>query len=120
LIAVEKELEARIGLYCQIYEEIHKKISELNFENAGEIASKIFEEVAKDLRKQSFQPKEKKVQPATEKQREALHKFGVKKIPQNLSMQEASKILNRLISLSKENNSTAIDRAVEELNNSWV
>jgi hypothetical protein len=117
---MEKELEARVGLYCQVYGEIHRKISELNLENTAEIAEKIFEEVAKDLRKQSFQPKERKGQPATEKQKEALHKFGVKKIPENLSMREASKVLNRLISLSKESDRTTLDRAVEELNRDWV
>ena len=118
-----KNLEARIGLYCQIYEEVHKRVSGLNFENAGEIAGKIFEQIAKDLRRQKFQPKERNKQNqrlATEKQKEALHKFGVKKIPENLSMREASKVLNRLISLSKENDRASLDRAVGELNKDWA
>ena len=120
---MEEALKAKIGLYCQIYEEAHKRVSGLNFENAGEIAGKIFEQIAKDLRRQKFQPKERNKQNqrlATEKQKEALHKFGVKKIPENLSMREASKVLNRLISLSKENDRASLDRAVGELNKDWA
>ena len=45
---------------------------------------------------------------ATKKQREAIHKFGVQKIPKDLSRKEASEILNELIGYSKENGREAI------------
>jgi hypothetical protein len=56
---------------------------------------------------------------ATKKQREALHKFGIKDIPENLSKKEASEILDRLVGFSKDGDSESIAKFVEELNAKW-
>jgi hypothetical protein len=122
---MEESIEERIEFYFRIYERIYQRISRSNLENAKDVALKVFEEVAKDLRAEQFNRSRAKggkagEKPATEKQREALQKFGVKKVPENLSMREASKALNILINLSKEKDRTAIEKAVEELNQNWV
>ena len=128
---MEKKFEERIEFYCQIFEQTHNRVSRTYPENAREIALKIFEEIAKDLRSEQIaesrkmenkaeQKKEGNDSLATKRQREASHKFGVKKVPENLTMEEASKILNRLINLSKYNDRTAIDRVVEEQNRDWA
>lgn len=85
-------------------------------------------EVSRDLRKetvikqrnrerQMFERNDEGL--ATKKQREAIHKFGVQKIPKDLSKKEASEILNELIGYSKENDREAISRLVKELNQKW-
>jgi hypothetical protein len=56
---------------------------------------------------------------ATKKQREALHKFGIKDIPDNLSKKEASEILDRLVGFSKDGDSQSITKFIEELNAKW-
>ena len=52
----------------------------------------------------------------SQKQRQALHKFGIQNVPEELTSKEASEVLDMLISLSKERNSEAINKMVEELN----
>jgi hypothetical protein len=128
---MEQETKERIENYCQMFEEIHKKVSRMNPEDAKEVALKILEEIAKDLRSEQInrsrgmankagEEKGSKENLVTQKQREALHRFGIKNVPGNLSMREASSILNRLISLSRTNDRTSIDKAVEELNRDWA
>jgi hypothetical protein len=113
---MEKEIEEKIELYSKIYEEIWKRMS--NIENAKELSIKILEEIAKDLRSERIDKKKgcnKKNNQATKKQRGALKRFGIRNIPENLSKKEASDILNRLIGLSKEDKAS-LSRAIEELN----
>ncbi|MDI6799050.1 MAG: hypothetical protein QMD12_03620, partial [Candidatus Aenigmarchaeota archaeon] len=94
--------------------------------HAVEIALGIFGEIAKDLRTEQIAQlriKQKAAEPeglATERQREALHKFGVKRIPENLSKEEASEALDLLIGFSKEGDNESISRIVEELNRRWA
>lgn len=113
---MEKEIEEKIELYSKIYEEIWKRIS--NIENAKELSLKILEEIAKDLRSERIDKKKgsnKENNQATKKQRGALKRFGLKNIPENFSKKEASDILNRLIGLSKDEKAS-LSRAIEELN----
>jgi len=124
---MEGKIEGKIELYCRIYEQIYQRVSKLAMGNAGDIALKIFNEVVRDLKDRAFQKSEESNQAnereeklATEKQKEALHKFGVKRVPENLSMREASKVLNKLVSLSKRNNRSALDKAIDELNREWA
>jgi hypothetical protein len=56
---------------------------------------------------------------ATKKQKEAIHKFGIKDIPKNLSKKEASEILDKLVGFSKDGDSQSIAKIVEELNAKW-
>ena len=126
---MEEKIEEKIELYCKIYEELHERVSESNLENAGEIALRMFEEIAKDLRSEQIARwrSEGKIsgdarsneELATQRQREALERFGIKKIPENLSIREASAILNKLNNLSREQDREAIDRVIEELNRDW-
>ncbi|KCZ71292.1 hypothetical protein ANME2D_02494 [Candidatus Methanoperedens nitroreducens] len=61
-------------------------------------------------------PKEKNARPATDKQRYALHKFGIENVPESLTKKEASEILNNLICLSRERDKKSINEMVERLN----
>jgi len=121
-------LEERIERFCRIYKQVYQRISKLNLENADEVALRIFMELSKELREEPLakrRSREKQISErsdeklATKKQREAIHKFGVQKIPKDLSKKEASEILNKLIGLSKENDGDAISRLVQELNQRW-
>lgn len=145
---MEKKIEERIDLYCEIYEKAFEKASKANPENARYIANEILEQVARDLRSeliselqkgnngyadnktkpdeaekkdkdgikdQTGKPKEN-ANPPTEKQIQALHKFGIKTISKNLGKKEAAEILNSLISFSREGNKEAVNQMVEELN----
>jgi hypothetical protein len=129
MLKMEIKIDERIGLYCEIFHELYDRISKLIPEHAVEIALGIFEEIAKDLRteqiaqwrikRKSDENAESDVR-ATAKQREALHKFGVKHIPEDLSKEEASEALDLLIGFSKEGDSESISRIVEELNRRWM
>jgi hypothetical protein len=137
------EIEERINLYSEIYHKAYEQASKVHPDNARYIASEIFREVARDLRSelisklqrensrenkvkeagenkagnnQRDKPTEENDTPATEKQRHALHKFGLENVPENMTKKEASEILNSLISLSKEGDREAINEIVEELN----
>jgi hypothetical protein len=126
---MEIKIDERIGLYCEIFHELYDRVSKLIPEHAVEIALGIFEEIAKDLRSEQIaqwkirrksDESTRNEELATPKQREAIHKFGIKKIPEDLSKEEASEILERLIGFSKEGDSASIDQTVDELNQKWT
>lgn len=137
---MEKKIEEKIDLYCGIYQQAYEKAAKVNPDSARHMASEIFEQVARDLRSelisqlrkeenneeggnngQKVKEKDNDI-PATKKQRQALHKFGIEHIPEDLTKKEASEILNKLIGLSKEGNREAINEIVKDLNadNDWV
>jgi hypothetical protein len=119
-------MEEEIELYCRIYEKIRERLSKENPQETLAVALKIFEEVAKDLRV-GLMEKQKKAKAssrnegnsATKRQREALHRFGVKDIPEDLSKKEASEILDKLVGFSKEGDSQSIAKLVGELSAKW-
>jgi hypothetical protein len=120
--AVEEEIE----LYCRIYEKIRERLSKENPQEALNVALKIFEEVARDLRAKGIERRKKaktssrkEGNSATKRQREALHRFGVKDIPEDLSKKEASEILDRLVGFSKQGDSQSIAKLVGELSAKW-
>jgi hypothetical protein len=120
-------MEEEIELYCRIYEKIRERLSKENPQEALNVALKIFEEVARDLRARGMERgKRAKASggseggSATKRQREALHRFGVKDIPEDLSKKEVSEILDKLIGLSKSKDNTALGKVIEELNRKWV
>jgi hypothetical protein len=120
-------MEEEIELYCRIYEKIRERLSKENPQEALNVALKIFEEVARNLRakgiergKRTKASGESEEGSATKRQREALHRFGIKDIPEDLSKKEASEILDKLIELSRNKDSTALGKVVEELNRKWV
>jgi hypothetical protein len=126
---MEINIDERIGLYCEIFHQLYDRISKLIPEHAVEIALGIFEEIAKDLRteqiaqwriKRKSEERTESEELATAKQREALHKFGVKHIPQDLTKEEASEALDLLIGFSKAGDSESITRTVKELNRRWT
>jgi hypothetical protein len=129
MVKMEIKIDERIGLYYEIFHELYDRISKLIPEHAVEIALGIFEEIAKDLRseqiaqwkiKRKSDESAESEELATPKQREAIHKFGIKKIPEDLSKEEASEILDKLISFSKERDSASIEQTVDELNQKWI
>jgi signal recognition particle GTPase len=118
--------EDKVNFYCELFRAVYERVSKVCPEGARDVALKIVEEIAKDFRSErSSQPKakveakEETVELATKKQREALHKFGIKDIPENLTKQEASEILDRLVGFSKDGNSESIAKFVEGLNAKW-
>ncbi|RLI92294.1 MAG: hypothetical protein DRO65_00265 [Candidatus Altiarchaeales archaeon] len=123
---MEEKIERKVDFYCLLYEKIQRRLSSLNIGDVKEVALKIFEQVIKETEKERTSQKSKKENKidkekklATKKQREALHKFGLKKIPKDLTKKEASEILDKLISYSKEDDREAISRLVQELNMRW-
>jgi 5-methylthioribose kinase len=117
--------EDKVNFYCELFKAVYERVSKVCPEGAREVALKIIEEIAKDVR--SEQARQSKVEEssvtsdelATKKQREALHKFGIKEIPEDLSKKEASEILDRLVGFSKGGDSESIAKFVEELNAKW-
>jgi hypothetical protein len=121
--------EDKVNFYCELFKAVYERVSKVCPEGAREVALKIIEEIAKDIRsEQARQLKaETKVEEgsvtsdelATKKQREALHKFGIKDVPENLSKKEASEILDKLVGFSKGGDSESIAKFVEGLNAKW-
>jgi signal recognition particle GTPase len=117
--------EDKVNFYCELFRAVYERVSKVCPEGAREVALKIIEEIAKDIR--SEQARHSKLEEssvtsdelATKKQREALHKFGIRDIPENLSKKEASEILDRLVGFSKDGDSESIAKFVEELNAKW-
>ena len=119
----------KVDFYCELFKAVYERVSKVCPEGAREVALKIIEEIAKNIR--SGQVRRSKVEAkidessvlteelATKKQREAIHKFGIKEIPKNLSKKEASEILDKLVGFSKDGNSQSIVKFVEELNAKW-
>ena len=128
---MEEKIVERIDLFCEIYQKAYEKASTINPDNARHMASEVFVQVARDLRSELISRLKREEygnnqnsnngngnngRPATKKQRQALHKFGIENVPEELTSKEASRILDMLISLSKERNSDAINKMVEKLN----
>jgi formylmethanofuran dehydrogenase subunit B len=126
---MEEKIVERIDLFCEIYQKAYEKASTINPDNARHMASEVFVQVARDLRTERISQLKREEngnnqnsnngnngRPATQKQRQALHKFGIQNVPKELTSKEASGVLDMLISLSKERNSDAINKMVEELN----
>jgi len=121
---MEAKAEERIEFYCGLFNRLYDAVSKVYPEHATEISLVIFQEIAKDLRTEQIAELRMKAKVteelATDKQREALQKFGVKNIPDDLSKEEASEALDLLISFSKSGDSESISRIVEELNRRWA
>jgi len=116
----------KVDFYCELFAAVYERVSKVCPEGARDVALKIVEEIAKDVRsergsqsKAKVEAKEEGVELATRKQREALHKFGLKDVPENLSKQEASEILDKLVGFSKDGDNDSIAKFVEELNAKW-
>ena len=123
---VDEKMEMWIDSYVNLYAAILQKVSQKWPENGLRIADKIFQEVAKDIREGwiSFPSLERRKEnqqddPATEKQRMALHKFGIENIPESLTKKEAFEILEELIALSQEGDREAIEEIVARINKEW-
>jgi hypothetical protein len=126
---MEAKAEEKIEFYCGLFNRLYQTISSMNSEHAVEISLVIFQEIAKDFRSEQIAELRMKRKAsdtieveglATVKQREALHKFGVKHVPDDLSKEEASEALDLLISFSKAGDSQSIARIVKELNRRWT
>ena len=121
-----EKIELWIKSYCRLYEMILQEVSEKWPENILRITDKIFQEMAKDIREGWIsspgiegENKERYDKPATKKQRNALHKFGIENVPENLSRREAFEILEELIDLSKHGNVELLKERIEEINEEW-
>ena len=125
---MEAKAEDKIDFYCGLFNRLYEAVSSAYPEHAAEISLAIFQEIAKDLRTEQIaelkmkgiREESKGVELATAKQREALHKFGVKQIPDDLSKEEASEALDLLIGFSKSGDKESVAKIVEELNRRWT
>jgi hypothetical protein len=128
---MEEKIVERIDLFCEIYQKAYEKASTVNPDNARNMASEVFVQVARDLRTELISQLKREEygnnqnsnngngnneRPATKKQRQALHKFGIGNIPDELTSKGASDILNKQICFSKEGDNEAINQIVEDLN----
>lgn len=131
------DVEERMDFYHSLYGKILKKVSATWPKNSIDITGQIFQEIAKDLRSEmisQMRRKEREINEgrnqgnqneetenylATKKQRQTMHKFGVKKIPDDLSKTEASGILEELFDLSRHGNQEILRDKVENLNEQW-
>jgi len=77
-------------------------------------------EESNETNNQRSESKEGNGKPATDKQRQALHKFGIERVPENLGIKEAGEILNTLICHLRERDQEAIADLVEKFNKEWV
>jgi polyribonucleotide nucleotidyltransferase len=133
---MEKNVEEKIDSYVEMYEKIYDKVSKNWSENELAVSDRIFQEISKDLRSEmiSQMRKDEKVKHfnntcnqennvdeslATQKQRQTLYKFGIEKIPQGLSKDEASEILEELIDLSRHGNNDLLKQRIGTWNDKW-
>ncbi len=144
---MEQRIKDKIRLYGEIYIECLAISIKANPNNSRYMANEMFREVAKDMRSElisrlqnglqnegmeakedkvigtsladAMEPKEE-AKPATDKQRQALHKFGIERIPENLGLKEAGEILNILVLHSKEGDHEAIADLVGKFNKEWI
>lgn len=127
---INEKIELWIDSYVKLYEMILQKVNQKWPENSLRITDKIFQEMAKDIREGwiSFPSLEeqkeenkgnKEDEPATKKQRNALHKFGIENIPESLTKKEAHEILEELIDLSRHGNMELLKEKIEEINKEW-
>ncbi len=133
LKAFEKALKVNSNNARYIASEIFKEIardlrseliSKLQREN-GKGAEIKREDIAETREKGKINgnggnPKEENTEPATEKQRHALHKFGLKNMPEYLTKKAASEILGILVHHSKEGDAEAIVSIVGKFNKEWA
>ncbi|KPV64228.1 MAG: hypothetical protein AOA66_0317 [Candidatus Bathyarchaeota archaeon BA2] len=77
---MEMKINERVGLYFEIFNELYQRVSKANSERAVEVALGMLGEIAKDLRAEQIarwrmkEREESSRDPATEKQKEALHR----------------------------------------------
>lgn len=145
---IPDKLKAKIELYAEIYTKCYALALTINQPNARWVANEMFRETAKDMRSELIsrlhnglqdeymeaiddktigtpstdpvEPKKENSKPATDKQKYALHKFGIEKIPEHLGIKEAGEILNILICHSKEKDQEAITDLIEKFNKEWA
>lgn len=134
---MNENVKERIDSYVEMYKNIWDKVSTGWSDYELEVSDRIFQEISKDLRsemisqlrkgennakrvnKEEFRENESDESLATVKQKQTLHKFGIEKIPKDLSKDEASDILEEFIDLSRHGNNHLLKEKTEELNEKW-
>ncbi len=144
---IPEKIQLKITLYAEIYTKCYALALTINQPNARWVANEMFRETAKDMRSElisrlhnglqdecmeiredktngstladAMGPKKENAKPATDKQRQALHKFGLERIPEYLGIKEAGEILNILVCHSREGDHEAIADLVEKFNKEW-
>ena len=126
---INEKIETWIDCYIKLYEMILQKVNQKWPENILRITDKILQEMAKDIRegwisfpsleRDKEEKGDKNDEPATKKQRNALHKFGIENIPESLTKKEAHEILEELVDLSRHGNVELLKEKIEEINEEW-
>ena len=88
----------RLVHYLDLFEEIRGKV------DSEEAAAAVLNQIGKDMRMQQMMTRGRSVvgsagngdQPATEKQRSFLRDLGAKNLPENLSREDASSMIDQL------------------------
>lgn len=145
---IPEKIQSKITLYAEIYTKCYALALTINQPNARWVANEMFRETAKDMRSElisrlhnglqdecmetredkaigstlaePMEPKKENAKPATDKQKHALHKFGLENIPEDLGLKEAGEILNILVSHSRQGDHEAIADLVEKFNKEWA
>ncbi len=145
---IPEKLQAKIKLYAEIYTKCYALALTINQPNARWVANEMFRETAKDMRSElisrlhnglqdeymeaiddktigtpladAMEPKKENGKTATDKQKCALHKFGIERIPETLGIKEAGEILEILVCHSREGDHEAIASLVGKFNKKWA
>lgn len=136
---MKDDVKERIDSYVEMYKDIWDKTSKSWPDNQLEVSDRIFQEISKDLRSEMIfylrteankskqlnktgypENEVEETSLATKKQKQTLHKFGIEKIPTDLSKEEASEILEELIDLSRHGNKDILKEQIETLNEKWI
>ncbi|MEM2750839.1 MAG: hypothetical protein QXH53_04135 [Nitrososphaerales archaeon] len=110
-----EEISERIKVYVKAlataYKELKEEFKELSSESLYDTSLIIMQNALKD-----YKPRKEAYALATNNQKRALHKFGVE-IPEDISKDEASQLLNKLIYASKHGED--VNNIVEEVNKKY-
>ncbi len=142
---IPEKIKAKINLYGEIYIQCYALALKVNQPNARYIANEMFREVSKDTRTELISrlqnglqdgymgvnedkaiaapftdPKQGNGKLATDKQKHALRKFGIERIPENLGIKEAGEILEILVCHSREGDHEAVTGLVGKFNKEWA
>ncbi|MEM3905948.1 MAG: hypothetical protein QXZ17_03630 [Nitrososphaerota archaeon] len=111
-----EDINERIKVYVKAlataYNELREELKELSSESLYDASIIIMQNALKDYKPRKIETYDL----ATKNQRRALHKFGVE-VLEDISRDEASKLLNRLIYASKHEE--GVSKIVEEANKKY-
>lgn len=115
-----EDINERIKVYVKAlataYTELKEELKDFSGESLYDASIIIMREALKGYMLRARKEVYKSENLATKNQRKALHRFGVE-VPEDISKEEASNLLNKLIYASKHGEE--VNKIVEELNKKY-